>query len=114
MPILSHDIDDEQPVCIYVKGETLAVSPDPVPISVKDKHRAHWFLAGEGTINAIEFEPGRHPFHAGHIVPKSRKHVLSHHVSDATHAGKKFKYTVFVKLSSGKQVSLDPEVHVMP
>lgn len=114
MPNLSHDIDEEVPVCITVKGETLSLSPDPVAISVKEKHRAHWFLAGEGTIDAIAFENGRHPFHADHIVPKSRRHVLSHHVSDARHVGKTFKYTVHVTLANGKKVSLDPEVNVMP
>jgi len=40
--------------------------------------------------------------------------VLSHHVSDKKHVGKKFKYTVFVTLPNGKKISLDPEVHVMP
>src|SRR5664279_2148024 len=114
MPNLSHDIDEELPVCIMVKGETLTVSPDTLSVSVKDRHRAHWFLAGEGTIDAIEFDQGRHPFHAGHIVPKSKRHVLSHHVSDAKHVGQKFKYTVFVTLPNGKKISLDPEVHVMP
>ena len=114
MASLSHDLDEEQPVCISIKGDTLTLSPDPVPISIKDRHRAHWFLAGEGTIDAIEFDQGRHPFHAAHIVPKSKKHILSHHVSDAKHAGQKFKYTVFVTLANGKKISLDPEVHVMP
>ena len=113
MSTLSHDLDEEQPVCITVKGETLTLSPDPVPISIKEKHRAHWFLAGDGTIDSIEFEKGRQPFQAGHIVPKSKRHVLSHTVVDTTHVGKKFKYTVFVTLPSGKRISLDPEVHVM-
>lgn len=114
MANLSHNIDDEQPVCITVNGDTLTVLPDPVPISIQQKHRAHWFLAGEGTIEAIEFDQGRHPFQAGHIVPKSKRHVLSHPVVDTAHAGKRFKYTVFVALPNGKKVSLDPEVHVMP
>jgi hypothetical protein len=114
MPNLSHDIDDELPVCIMVKGESLSLSPDPVAISVKDRQRAHWFLAGDGVIDAIEFDKGLHPFHAGHIVPKSKRHVLSHHVSDTKHIGKKFKYTVYVTLSNGKKISLDPEVNVMP
>ena len=115
MAALSHDLDDEQPVCIAVQGDTLTLSPDPVPISIQAKHRAHWFLAGEGTIDSIEFDPGRHPFHAaGHIVPKSKKHVLSHTVTDARHAGQRFKYTVSVTLANGKRISLDPEVHVMP
>ena len=114
MANLSHHIDDEQPVCIMVEGDTLTLSPDPVPISIKDKHRAHWFLAGEGTIDAIEFDEGRHPFQAGHIVPKSKRHVLSQTVGDPKHVGQKFKYTVFVTLSNGKKISLDPEVHVIP
>jgi hypothetical protein len=114
MAALSHDLDEEQPVCITVKGDTLALSPDPVPISIKEKHRAHWFLAGEGTIDSIEFAPGRHPFRAEHHVPKSKKHVLSRPVVDTKHAGQRFKYTVFVTLPSGKRISLDPEVHVMP
>jgi hypothetical protein len=114
MPNLSHNIDEELPVCIAVKGDTLTVTPESLPVSVKEKHRAHWFLAGEGTIDAIEFGHGGHPFHADHIVPKSKKHVLSHHVSDAKHIGKKFKYTVFVTLQNGKKISLDPEVNVMP
>jgi len=114
MANLSHDIDEELPVCILVKGDTLTVSPETLPMSVKDKHRAHWFLAGEGTIDAIEFDGGRHPFHADHIVPKSKRHVLSHPVSDTKHIGKKFKYAVFVALPNGKKISLDPEVHVMP
>ena len=114
MPNLAHDIDDEQVACIHVKGETLSVSPDSIPVSVKAKHRVHWFIAGDGTIDAIEFDQGRHPFHAEHILPKSKKHVLSHHVSDAKHVGKTFKYTVFVTLANGKKVSLDPEVNVTP
>lgn len=113
MANLSHHIDDEQVACIMVNGNTVTVSPDPVPVSIKDKHRVHWFLCGDGHIDAIEFDKGRHPFDAGHIVPNSRKHVLSHHVSDAKHAGQRFKYTVFVTLPNGKQISLDPEVHVM-
>ena len=114
MPNLSHDIDEELPVCIVVNGDTLTVSPDSLPMSVKERHRAHWFLAGEGVIDAIEFDHGLHPFHADHIVPKSKRHVLSHHVSDTKHVGHKFKYTVFVTLPSGKKISLDPEVHIMP
>ena len=114
MAILSHDIDEELPVCIMVNGDTLTVSPDSLSLSVKEKHRAHWFLAGEGTIDAIEFDAGRHPFHADHIVPKSKRHVLSYNVSDAKHIGKKFKYTVHVALPNGKKISLDPEVNVMP
>ena len=113
MPTLSHDLDDEQIACVMVKGDTLSVFPDPVPVSLKDKQRVHWFLAAEGQIDAIKFDKG-HPFHGEHIVPKSKRHVLSHHVSDAKHVGKKFKYTVFVTLASGKKVSLDPEVHVIP
>ncbi len=114
MPALSHDLDDEQIACVHVKGDTLSVSPDKIPVSVKDKHRVHWILAGEGTIDAIEFENGKHPFHADHIHPKSKRHVLSHHVSDAKHVGRSFKYTVFVTLANGKKVSLDPEVNVVP
>lgn len=114
MANLSHNIDDEQIACIMVKGDTLTVSPDPVPVSVKDKHRVHWFLCGEGHIDGIEFEKGRHPFQAEHIVPKSKRHVLSHTVADTKHVGKKFKYTVFVTLPNGKKVSLDPEVNVIP
>lgn len=114
MSNLSHNIDEEQPVCVTVKGDTLTVSPDPVLISVTEKHRAHWFLAGDGTIDAIEFDEGRHPFQAEHIVPKSKRHILSHPVVDTKHVGKKFKYTVFVTPAGGKKVSLDPEVHVMP
>ena len=114
MARLSHDLDEEQPVCITVKGDTLTLSPDPVPISIKDKHRAHWFLCGAGTIDAIEFEKGRHPFQADHIATESKRHVLSHPVVETKHVGKSFKYTVFVTLPNGKKVSLDPEVHVMP
>ena len=114
MPNLSHNIDDEQIACILVKGDTLSVFPDPVPVSVKDKQRVHWFLAAEGHIDGIEFDKGRHPFDAGHIVPKSKKHVLSHPVSEAKHVGQSFKYTVHVTLANGKKVSLDPEVHVVP
>lgn len=113
MPNLSHDIDDEQIACIMVKGDTLSVFPDPVPVSIKDKQRVHWFLAAEGHIDAVQFDKG-HPFHAEHTAAKSKKHVLSHHVSDSKHVGKKFKYTVFVTLANGKKVSLDPEVHVVP
>jgi hypothetical protein len=114
MANLSHHIDEEQVVCITVKGDTLTLSPDPVPISITDRHRAHWFLAGEGTIDAIAFDKGRHPFQAEHLHAKSKKHVLSHTVVDTKHVGQKFKYTVFVTLPNGKRVSLDPEVHVMP
>ena len=114
MPNLSHNIDEELPVCITVTGDTLTLSPDSLPMSVTEKHRAHWFLAGDGTIDAIEFDGGRHPFHAEHIVPRSKRHVLSHHVSDTKHVGQKFKYTVHVTLANGKKISLDPEVHIMP
>ena len=114
MPKLSHNIDDEQVACIHVKRNRLSVSPEVVPVSVKGKHRVHWFLAGDGTIDDIAFKKGKHPFRAGHIVPKSRQHVLSHPVSDRKHVGKRFKYTVFVTLASGKKVSLDPEVNVLP
>jgi len=114
MPTLSHDLDDEQIACIHVKGDALSVSPDPIPVSVKDRHRVHWFLAGDGTIGAIAFEKGKHPFHADPLVAKSGKHVLSHHVSDSRHVGKRFKYTVEVRLAGGKKVSLDPEVNVVP
>ena len=110
MAPLSHDLNDEQPVCISIKGDTLTVSPDPVPISIIAKHRAHWFLSGEGTIESIKFASGNGPFQAPHNVPKSKRHVLSDTVVDKTHAGKKFKYTVVV---SGKP-PLDPEVQVMP
>jgi hypothetical protein len=113
MANLSHHIDDEQIACILVNGDTLSVFPDPVPVSVKDKQRVHWFLAAEGHIDAIAFDQG-HPFHADHHHAKSGRHVLSHHVSDAKHVGKSFKYTVFVTLANGKKVSLDPEVNVVP
>ncbi len=114
MPILSHDLDEEQIACIHVKGDALSVSPDPIPVSVKDRHRVHWFLAGDGTIDAIAFEKGKHPFHADHLVAKSRKHVLSHPVSDPKHVGKSFKYAVHVTLAGGRKLSLDPEVNVLP
>ena len=114
MALLSHDLDDEQPVSIRVEGNTLAVHPENVRVSVQDKHRVHWFLSGEGTIDSIEFEKGRHPFQAGHHHPKSKRHVLTHTVVDKAHVGKKFKYTVAVTLPNGKQVLLDPEVHVVP
>ena len=114
MAALTHELDEEQPVCITIKGDTLTVSPDPVPISVNEKHRVHWFLSGEGTIDSIDFENGRHPFRAEHRVTKSKRHVLSRPVVDAKHVGKQFKYTVFVTLANGKQISLDPQVNVMP
>jgi len=114
MPNLSHNIDDEQIACISVKGDTLAVSPDPLPISIKDKQRVHWFLCGDGHIDGIEFDKGRHPFQAEHNHARSKKHVLSNTVVDPKHVGKKFKYTVFVTLPNGKKISLDPEVNVIP
>jgi hypothetical protein len=114
MTRLSHDLDDEQPVCISVKGDTLTVSPDPVPISIMAKHRAHWFLCAEGTIDSIKFVKHPEPFQADHNVPKSKRHVLSHTVVDTKHVGQRFKYTVFVTLPNGKKISLDPEVNVMP
>src|ERR1035437_4154033 len=76
MAPLSHDLDDEQPVCISVIGGTLNVFPDPVPISIKEKHRAHWFLAGDGVIDSIKFASANGPFRGGHNIPKSKKHVL--------------------------------------
>ncbi|HEX7671203.1 MAG TPA: hypothetical protein VF395_16530 [Polyangiaceae bacterium] len=112
MAHLSHDLDDEQPVCISVKGNTLTVYPDPVPISIQAKHRAHWFLAGEGTIDSVTFAPGLDPFQAAHNIPKSKKHVLSDTVINKGHVGKHFKYTVVVTLPGGKLVSLDPDVEV--
>src|ERR1039457_2696375 len=98
MPALSHDLDEEQPVCITVKGDTLTLSPDPVPIWIKDNHRAHGFLAGEGTIDSIEFDKGRRPFQAEHIVAKSKRHALSHTVVDTKDVGQRLNYTVFVPL----------------
>jgi carotenoid cleavage dioxygenase-like enzyme len=112
MAKLSHDIDDEQPVCIHLKGSTLTVSPDPVPISVQARHRAHWFLAGDGVIDSIRFEPGGDPFRAGHIVPASKRHVLSDTVVDAKHVGKRFKYTIVVTPAGGTPITLDPDVDV--
>ncbi len=114
MHTLSHDIDEEQIACIIVNGDKLSVWPDPISVSLKDKHRIHWFLAGPGHIDAIEFDDGRHPFQAGLVQPRSKKHVLSHPVSDSKHVGQKFKYTVHVTLESGKKVALDPEVNVVP
>lgn len=114
MPPLSHDLDDEQPVCISVKGDTLTVFPDPVPISIKNKHRAHWFLSGDGVIDSIKFASGNGPFQAAHKIPKSKRHVLSDTVTNKDHANRRFKYTVVVKPPSGKAISLDPEVEVMP
>jgi hypothetical protein len=114
MARLSHDLDEEIPVCISFEGTGLTVAPDPVPISIDGKHRAHWFLRGEGTIESIAFAAGNSPFKAGHNVPKSRKHVLSDTVVEKGHVGKKFKYTVAVTTSNGKEISLDPDVHVMP
>jgi hypothetical protein len=112
MAHLSHHIDDEQPVCISVKGNTLTVHPDPVPISIQAKHRAHWFLVGEGTIDSVKFEPGLDPFQAGHNIPRSKKHVLSDTVINTGHVNKRFKYTVVVTPPGGKPISLDPDVEV--
>lgn len=111
MPSLSHDLDDEQPVCINLQGNTLTVAPDPVPISIQGKHRAHWFLCGDGTIDSIKFETVD-PFQKGHHVPKSKKHVLSDTVVNASHVNKRFKYTVVVTPRGGTPISLDPDVHV--
>lgn len=36
MAPLSHNLDDEQPVCISVTGNTLTVYPGPVPISIQE------------------------------------------------------------------------------
>lgn len=113
MARLSHDLSEEVPVCICIEKDTLAVDPDTVPISIKGKHRVHWFLCGEGTIYSITFVSGNGPFEAGHNVPTSKKHVLSDTVVNKSHEGKKFKYTVVVT-SGGKQIKLDPDVHVMP
>jgi hypothetical protein len=113
MSVLSHDLDEEQPVCISVTGDTLTVFPDPVQISIKNKHRAHWFLSGDGIIDSIRFAPGLDPFQ-GHHIPKSKRHVLSDTVVDKKHAHKRFKYTVVVTPSGGKPISLDPDVDVMP
>lgn len=111
MAPLSHDLDDEQPVCISVTGNTLAVYPDPVPISIQSRHRAHWFLSGEGTIESVKFE-SVDPFRAGHNIPKSKRHVLSETVVNKGHVGKRFKYTIVVTLPGGKAISLDPDVEV--
>ena len=112
MAHLSHNLDDEQPVCISVKGNTLTVYPDPVPISIKAKHRVHWFLSGDGTIDSITFASGNGPFQAAHNIPKSKKHVLSDTVINTSHVGKHFKYTVVVTPPGGKPISLDPDVEV--
>ena len=115
MARLSHDLDDEVPVCISINGTALTVAPDPVPISIKGKHRAHWFLRGEGTIDSITFASGNGPFQAGHQVPKSKRHVLSDIVTNPDHLKtKRFKYTVVVITNTGKQIPLDPDVDVMP
>ena len=115
MAPLSHDLNDEQPVCISVKGDTLTVSPNPVPISIMAKHRAHWFLCGEGTIDSITSKTNHPvPFQRDHTYPTSKTHVLSDIVTDATHKGKTFPYTVVVIPTRGKPITLDPDVHVMP
>lgn len=115
MARLSHDLDEEVPVCISIEGNTLTVAPDPVPISIKGKHRAHWFLRGGGTIDSIKFASGNGPFQAGHNVPKSKRHVLSDTVTNPDHLKtKRFKYAVVVSPSGGKPITLDPDVEVMP
>jgi hypothetical protein len=114
MAPLSHDLDDEQPVCISVKGKHLTVYPDPVPISIDKKHRAHWFLSGEGTIDSITFASGNGPFQAPHNIPKSKTHVLSDTVINRSHIGQRFKYTVVVTVGGAQLPPLDPDVHVMP
>jgi hypothetical protein len=114
MAPLSHDLDDEVPVCISIEGNSLSVAPDPVSISIKERHRAHWFLRGEGTIDSVKFDSGTGPFKAEHNVPKSKKHVLSDTVVNKSHVGKTFKYTATVTTSGGKRLVLDPGVIIMP
>ena len=115
MAPLKHDLNDEKPVCICINGNTLTVSPETVQVSIDDKTRVHWFLCGEGVIDSITFKKNHpEPFKADHIVPKSKTHVLSDIVVDRQHEGKPFQYNVVVTPKGKQQISIDPEVQVMP
>jgi len=76
------------------------------------KHRAHWFLSGEGIIDSVIFAPGLDLFQAKQNIPKSKRPVLSDTVINKSHVGKRFKYTVAVTLPGGKPIALDPDVEV--
>lgn len=115
MPNLNHNLDEETPVCIRIDGDTLVVSPDPVPVWIAEKTRLHWFLCGKGTIDRIDFGQNHpKPFQKDHAHANSKRHVLSDVVVDKQHEHKQFKYTVLVTPAGGKQLSLDPNVQVMP
>ena len=116
MPKLSHDLDEEVSVCIYIEGSSLVVTPENVSVSIARKERAHWFLCDEGTIDAITFaDPAipHGPFQGPHLVTKSKRHTLSQCVVNPAHASKHFKYSVFITTSNGKKLSVDPGVDVM-
>jgi len=114
MPHLSHDLDDEKPVCICIEGNALTVTPKDVQISVDKKERVHWFLRDRGTIDSITFGTPSGPFQGPHLVHRLHMHSLSQTVVNKDHIGKNFKYTVVVTTSNGKPLSLDPGVDVMP
>ncbi len=110
-----HSLTAQQPVIIHNTGDSLTVLPNRVPISIQKQERVHWFLSGEGSIVSITFKKNHPaPFCSDHNGPVLRRDVLSDVVKDGHHGGHIFKYTVVVTTPDGKQISLDPEVHVQP
>lgn len=116
MARLDHDLDEEQIVCICITGKEPVVIPKDVKIWIQRKNRVHWFLCGEGTIDAITFEEGRDPFHAKPNSSQSKTHVLSDTVTDGKFQGQHFSYTItFTAKGLRRQsVVVDPGVDVQP
>jgi hypothetical protein len=115
MAHLNHDLNDEKPVCIYINGTTLTVSPEAVQVSIEQHTRVHWFLHGEGTIDSITSKTNHHdPFQKDHDYATSKTHVLSDIVVNPDYKGKAFQYNVVVTPKGKKSISIDPEVQVMP
>jgi hypothetical protein len=106
----------QKPVIIYNTGDSLTVVPNRVPISIQKQEQVHWFLSGEGSIVSITFKKNHPaPFCSDHNSPVLHRDVLSDVVKDGHHGGHVFRYTVVVATApDGKQLSLDPEVHVQP
>ena len=113
MARLSHNLNEEKPVCIHIIGRQLIVDPPTVVVSIPKRTRVHWFLVDAGRIDEITFK-SKHPapFHHDHDYASNKTHVLSDVVMDQNHNGKTFPYRVVVTPKGGTPITLDPDVEV--
>jgi hypothetical protein len=99
-------------VDILITGNTLSLSPDPVPVWVH-KDRVHWFLIDAGKIDTIHSKKNHpEPFSGEHTYKPTD--VLSCTVENENHKTKLFPYTVVVTPAKGSPITFDPNVQVMP